>query len=116
VLPRLFLCGKLAGLLLEDAEAARFVVVERRGRIQRTRVDPNAVRAHGPSLLDRRRKETPAEAVADELRQQSEMCDLDVVTWLHLKLEVTGRRSMDITHPRLKFRSIHPRHPALFGP
>lgn len=78
-------------LRLEFTEAPRFVARERARRVESTSVEPHAPRAHRPRLLDGAREHHAAESTSDELRNQTEVVDLDRSAIVAIELEVARR-------------------------
>ncbi len=69
-----------------------------------------------PPPSDRDGQEVAAEPLADELRHQTEVGQLDIAAVLLLELEVAGGAPAAPSHPGLDLRTVEPRPPALIRP
>ncbi len=111
--------GQILGLdvLVEDLEAARLVVRQRRRVVEAAGVHPHPAGAvEGPGPLDRGRQQMPADTHPDEVREQPEVGDLDVTILLALELEVARRAAAAAGDPGLDLGTVEPRHPPLVRP
>jgi hypothetical protein len=102
--------------LMVEAQATRLVVGKRMRMIERTGVQPNAVRARRPALLDGTGEQMPAQAGTDIIGQQAEVRDFDAFIRLDFKFKKPRRNAGGGKYPRFKFGAIEIIEPFLIRP
>ena len=85
-------------------EAARQIVRQRRGRVERAGVQRDARRAKRECFLDCAREHPSAEALADESRGEAEVHDLDARVGMALQLEEAGTLAVHGQQPHVNGR------------
>src|SRR6266478_6297113 len=101
---------------LERLKASLQIIRQRGLIIERTGVQPDAIRAVRPGLLNRASQQVLAQSASDELRQQSKVRDLDRTIFATTQLEVARVRAIFSHQPQRDLRLVYVRNDFFFGP